>query len=83
MYLIIKPLASHFPHGKLKAIAETTERYISVSVDVVVGEYLDKKGKTTIRTIELRFIDSLRFMQASLDSLVGNLVEVQSVNYID
>ena len=53
---------------------ENTEHYISVSIDVVVGDYQVKDGKIRPKTVELRFIDSLRFMQASVDSLVDNLV---------
>ena len=58
-HLMIKHIASEFPDGNLRVIAENTERYISVSVDVVVGMYTDKKGDLKPVKIELRFINSL------------------------
>ena len=83
MHLIIKSLASQLPNGNLGAITENTECYISVLIDVAVGGYQGKDGKIRPKTIELRFMDSLRFMQASLDSLVGNLVGSSISKYID
>ena len=55
-------------------IAENKEKYISFTTDVVVDEYQDK-GKTKEKTVELRFIDSFRFMASSLDLLTNNLVK--------
>ena len=51
------------------------EKYISFSVDVLVDKYLDKEGKIKEKKIELRFIDSMRFMASSLGSLTNNLVK--------
>ena len=76
MHLIIKHLASEFPEGNLRAISENTEKYVSASADVVNGMYADMSGKERVTKIELRFIDSLRCMGDSLDSLVGNLIGV-------
>ena len=56
-------------------IAKNKEDYITFSVDVVVGKYMDKKGNGKDKTIELRFIDSFKFMASSLDSLMNNLVK--------
>ena len=55
--------------------AKNKEDYITFSVDVVVDMYLDIKGDEKDRTIELRFIDSFKFMASSLDSLMNNLVK--------
>ena len=43
-------------------------------ISVEVDKYLDKNGEEKAKEIELRFIDSFKFMSSSLDSLVNNLV---------
>ena len=60
--------------NKVGVIAKNKEKYISFTADVVVDEYQDK-GKTKEKKIQLRFIDSMRFMASSLDSLMNNLVK--------
>ena len=60
-------------------IAENKEKYISFYVDFVVDKYLDKEGKEKEKKIQLRFIDSMRFMASSLDSLSSNLVGVNGM----
>ena len=59
-------------------IAENKEKYISFTTDVVVDEYQDK-GKTKERKVQLRFIDSFKLMDHSLDSLSSNLVGVSGM----
>ena len=54
-------------------ITKNEEDYISFSVSVEVGKYIDKNREEKSREIDLRFIDSLKFMSSSLDSLVNNL----------
>ena len=56
-------------------IAKNTENYISFSVKVEVDRYIDKPGNEKVKEIELRFIDSFKFMSSSLDSLVNNLAK--------
>ena len=56
-------------------IAENKEKYISFTVDVVVDWYVDELGKIKEKKIQLRFIDSMRLMASSLDSLTNNLVK--------
>ena len=56
-------------------IAENKENYISFNVDVLVDEYVDDRGKVKEKKIQLRFIDSVRFMASSLDSLTNNLLK--------
>ena len=58
---------------KIGVIAKNKEKYISFIADVVVDEYQDK-GKTKEKKIQLRFIDSMRFVASSLDSQ-NNLVK--------
>ena len=58
-------------------IAKNKEDYISfsikVEVDKYIDKYIDKNGIEKSKEIELRFIDSFKFMNSSLDSLVNNL----------
>ena len=81
-HLFIKELAK-IP-GKLKCIPSTEERYISFSKQIKVGEYkyIDKQNKKKLKdiTFEIRFIDSLKFQQASLSHLVSNLQTTDFIN---
>ena len=54
--------------------AENKEKYISFTTNAMANEYQDK-GKTKERKVQLRFIDSFKFMNHSLDSLTNNLVK--------
>ena len=54
-------------------IAKNVEDYISFSIKVEVDKYIHKNGDERSKEIELRFIDSFKFMSSSLDSLVNNL----------
>ena len=54
-------------------IAKNTEDYISFSIKVEVDKYVNKEGNEKTKEMELRFIDSIKFMSSSLDSLVNNL----------
>ena len=54
-------------------IAKNTEDYISFSIKVEVDKYIDKNGNKRTKEMELRFIDSIKFMSSSLDCLVNNL----------
>ena len=53
----------------MEVIAKNKEDYISFSVDVAVDKYVDKEGNEKEKLIELRFIDSFKFMSSCLDSL--------------
>ena len=54
-------------------IAKNTKDYIPFSIKVEVDKYIDKEGNERMKEMELRFIDSIKFMSTSLDSLVNNL----------
>ena len=54
-------------------IVKNKEDYISFSIKVPVDSYIDKTEEDKDKLIELRFIDSLKFMSSSLDSLTKNL----------
>ena len=72
-HLFIKELAKHTT--KIGVIAKNTENYISFSVKVEVDKFIDKAGNEKPKEIELRFIDSFKFMSSSLDSSVNNLAK--------
>ena len=59
---------------EMEVIAKNKEDYISFSVNIAVDKYVDKEGNVKEKLIELRFIDSFKFMSSSLDSLTKNLV---------
>ena len=71
-HLFIKELGKN--SRDMEVIAKNKEDYISFSVDVTVDKYVDKEGNEKEKLIELRFIDSFKFMYSSLDSLTKNLV---------
>ena len=60
--------------SKMEVIAKNKEDYITFSIRVAVDKYIDKNGVEKSKEIELRFIDSFKFMSSSLDSLTTNLV---------
>ena len=70
-HMFIKELAKH--GSKMGVIAKNTEDYISFSVNIEVDKYINKNGEERSKEITLRFIDSIKFMSSSLDSLVNNL----------
>ena len=71
-YLFIKQLAK--VPGDLFSIPTTEEKYITFSKFIAVDEYYSKKQeKLLFKKFELRFIDSYKFLNASLADLVENL----------
>ena len=54
-------------------IAKNKEDYITFSIKVAVDKYVDKNGVEKVKEIEVRFINSSKFMSSSLDSLTNNL----------
>ena len=74
-HMFMKELTSSSPDGaKMGVIAKNKEDYITFSISVEVDKYINKNGEEKSKEIELRFIDSFKFMSSSLDSLVNNLV---------
>ena len=72
-HLFIRELAKHVTG--MGVIAKNTEDYISFSIKVEVDKYIDKNGNKRTKEMELRSIDSIKFMSSSLDSLVNNLAK--------
>ena len=73
IHLFIKEL-SEIQDNNLSVtyLPSNSETFISISLKYKVGEY-EKENKTCSKYFELRFLDSLRFMQSSLDNLTRNL----------
>ena len=69
-HLFIKNLGRR--SGQIKAIPNN-KKYISFSKDIGLGSYRDKKGKEKLIKHEIRFIDSLKFMEFPLADLMKNL----------
>ena len=70
-HLFIKNLS--FSAGNINCIPNNEERYISFIKKIQVGSYTSKEGETKPLHHKIRFIDNLKFMGTSLDSLVNNL----------
>ena len=66
-HLFIRELGGHA--SDMEVITNNKEDYISFSIKVPVDSYIDKEGNEKDKLIELRFIDSFKFMSCSLDSL--------------
>ena len=80
-HLFIRELAKHTNH--MGVIAKNVEDYISFSIKFEVDKYINKEGNEKSKEIELRFIDSFKFMSSSLDSLVNNLARKEIINFGD
>ena len=78
-HLFIRQLGEKFNTKDIGCIAENKEKYISFNVKIPV-ELKDVKGKSFNKNIELRFIDSCRFMAKSLDDLSKNLSDDECQN---
>ena len=76
--LFIKTLGNS--EGDISCIPNNEENYISCTKQVIIDNFVNKEGKEVNLECELRFIDSLRFMVASLDKLSSNRKIDQFVN---
>ena len=70
-HLFVKSLG--LEKGDISCIPKTDEKYISFSKDIPMETILSEDGKTKIICLEMRFLDSIKFMSKSLDALVKTL----------
>ena len=70
--IVFPNLSGYNAHPFIKEFTKNKD-YISFSIKVEVNKYIDKNGIEKSKEIEIRFIDSFKFMSSSLDSLVNNL----------
>ena len=70
-HLFIKELGRRFNKNDIGVIAENKEKYISfnVKIKVKLAGVWDEDGTEVCENIQLRFIDSCRFMASSLDKV--------------
>lgn len=73
-HLFIKQLA--LSNEKIDVIAENKEKYISFTKHVFVGEVIEEDKKKKVY-LQLRFLDSYKFLNRSLDVLSKNLTDDQ------
>lgn len=74
-HLFIKTFA--LENEDVEVIAQNKEKYISFSKRLHVGDIIDCKGKKRKVFYKLRFIDSFRFMNCSLEKLASYLEDEQ------
>ena len=67
-HLFVKSLG--LSEGSINCILKTDEKYISFSKEIVMETFTGKDGKEREKTLEIRFLDSLKFTLKSLDGLV-------------
>ena len=74
-HLFIKELGRRFNKNDIGVIAENKEKYISfnVKINVKLSGVKNKDRTEAHKNIQLRFIDSCKFMASSLDKLASNL----------
>ena len=78
-HLFIKELGRRFNKNDIGVIAENKEKYISfnVKINVKLAGVKYKDGTEVCKNIQLRFIDSCRFMASSLGKLASNMEDDQ------
>ena len=76
-HFMIKQLAKEF-NGNFDCLGENTEKCITFSVPIK-----KEAGNDKIIIYKLKFVDSFRFMSASLSSLVDNLLEINKKESIN
>ena len=81
-HLFIKKLGKRFNKNDIGVIAENKEKYISfnVKINVKLAGVTNKDGKEVHKNIQLRFIDSCRFMTSSLKKLATNLCGTSGIH---
>ena len=73
LHCIIRALNKSNPHNVFSVIPSTEEKFISITISVWIKTFYDKSGKIRNVYENLRFIESNKFMQSSLSTLVNNL----------
>ena len=82
-HLFIKKLGRRFNKDDIGVIAENMEKYISfnVKINFKLAGVSKKDGPEVHKNIQLRFIDSFRFIASSLDKLASNLCGTSGIQW--
>ncbi len=70
-HLFVKSLG--LTEGDIRCIPKTDEKYISFSKNVPMETVIMENGKEKVICLEMRFLDSMKFMRGSLDKLAKTL----------
>ena len=82
-HLFIKELGRRFNKNDIGVISDNKEKYLSfnVKINVKLVGVRDEDGKEVSKNIQLRFIDSCRFMASSLYKLASNLCGTSGIQW--
>ena len=72
-HLFINKIGSSDETENINCIPINEEKYLTFTKTVRTGQYTNKKGEIKIKTFNIVFKDSLKFMGSSLEALVNNL----------
>ena len=80
-HLFIKKQGKRFSKKDIAVLTENKEKYISfnVEINVKLAGVSNKDGRKVCKNIQLRFIDSCRFLGSGLDKLASNLCGTSEV----
>ena len=70
-HMFVKSLG--LTEGSIDCIPKTDEKYISFSKSLLMETFVGLKGEPCKWFLKMRFIDSFKFMSASLETLVKNM----------
>ena len=76
-HLFIKEISKHFNADEIGCIAESKEKYISITI--YTKAKIQHPTKDIRKKITIRFIDTLRFMQSSLSDLANSMESFKSL----
>ena len=82
-HLFIKELGKRFNKKDIGVLTENKEKYVSfnIEINVKLAGVSNKDDREVCKNIQLRFIDSCRFMGSGLDKLESNLCGTSEVKY--
>lgn len=82
VHMLIKKLATKFSQDDIGIIVENKKKYISfyIKINIKFAGMTNKDSREVHKNIQLRLIDSCRFLSFGLDQMVCNLDDDQCKN---